>query len=333
MRFGILVPHFGVTASRETVVRLSSRAEELGFRSIWVRDHLIWSPHRMEGPDKTFLDPFLTLAAISAVTRKMTLGTGVVIPIRWPLKLAQNFSSLSFLNEGRIIAGIGLGFNPEEFAGAGFDIESREEILRETIDICRQAWEEGFVDYAGDVFQVAGIELSPRPLENIPIVYGGNTPRAVRRAVDLTDGWYPGRLPIATLRQRLDYMREYGGEKAERMLTIIQPLVVVAEDRKRAESLVPIQEVAHSSAGAKNWIKPESGEYRTIQDLEGLVVCGTPDDVVEQIMAFDELGIDEFIFDFRLQYEDYEEILELVGETVLCHFTTDAGTYKPTQHS
>ena len=98
----------------------------------------------MEGSDKTFLDPFITLSAVSAATREMTLGTGVVIPIRWPLKLAQNFSSLSFLNNGRIVAGIGLGYSPAEFTGAGLDVEKREEILRETIEICRQAWENGF---------------------------------------------------------------------------------------------------------------------------------------------------------------------------------------------
>ena len=95
------------------------------------------------------------------------------------MKLAQNFSSLSFLNNGRVIAGIGLGYSPNEFAAAGLDVEKREEILRETIDICRQAWGDGLVDYAGEVFEVEEVELAPRPVEDIPIVYGGNTPRAV----------------------------------------------------------------------------------------------------------------------------------------------------------
>ena len=101
------------------------------------------------------------------------------------------------------------------------------------------------------------------------------------------------------------------------MYTIIQPLTAVAENRNRAESLVDVDAIVHSSAGAKFWVKPDSGEYRTIQDLEGLVVCGTPEDVAEQILVFDQLGIDEFIFDFRLQFEEYEEALELIGETVL----------------
>lgn len=317
MRLGNLVPHFGHLASRDTIVRLSTRAEELGFESLWVRDHLIWAPHGMEGTNKTFIDAFVTLAAISAATNDITLGTGVVIPIRWPLKLAQNFSSLSFLNGGNVVAGIGLGFSPKEFSGAGLDAEAREEILSETVAILRDAWDDGHVTYHGDVFNIDDVELFPTPVEPIPVVYGGNTPKAVRRAVDHTDGWYPGRLPMRTLRSRLDYLAEYGGEKAEGMHTIIQPLVVVADSREAAEARVPIDEVAHSSGGSKFWLKPESGEFRTVQDLGGLVVCGTPDDVVAQILEFHEIGISEFVFDFRLQFDEYEEVLEVVGESVI----------------
>jgi probable F420-dependent oxidoreductase len=317
MRMGTLVPHFGEVASRDTIIRLAARAEALGFRSFWVRDHLIWSPHGMEGSNKTFLDPFLTLAAIAAVTSGCTLGTGVTIPIRWPLKLAQNYATLSFLNQGNVVAGLGLGFSPKEFSAAGLDADRREDILRETVDILRAAWTQETVTYHGDVFSVDDVELAPKPVEPIPIVYGGNTPKSVRRALELSEGWYPGRLPMTTLKARLDYLREVGGEKAERMYTIIQPLVVVADTRAEAEALVPIEEVAHSSAGAKFWIKPPSGKFRTVQDLAGLVVCGTPDDVAEQVAEFAELGIDEFIFDFRLQFDRYEEAVEMVGERVL----------------
>lgn len=317
MRLGNLVPHFGELASRDTIVRLSGRSEQLGFESLWVRDHLIWSPHGMEGTDKTFVDAFVTLAAISAVTERITLGTGVVIPIRWPLKLAQNFASLSFLNGGNVVAGIGLGFSPKEFSGAGLDHERREEILAETVAILRDAWDDGQVDFHGEAFDIDDVELVPTPVEPIPIIYGGNTPKAVRRAVDHTDGWYPGRLPMNTLQARLDYLEQYGGEAAAGMHKIIQPLVVVAESREAAAARVPIDEVAHSSGGSKFWLKPPSGEFRTVDDLHGLVVYGTPSDVVEGVLEFAEIGIDEFVFDLRLQFDEYEKALEMIGTEVL----------------
>jgi len=318
MRLGNLVPHFGTLATRDSIVRLSTRAEKLGFESLWARDHLIWSPHGMEGTDKTFVDAFVTLSAISAATENVVLGTGVVIPIRWPLKLAQNFASLAQINGGRVVAGIGLGYSAKEFSGAGLDVEKREEILEETIAILRAAWETGHVDFHGDVFTVDQVDLLPMPPEPIPVVYGGNTPKAVRRAMDHTDGWHPGRLPLRTLKARLEYMKEYGGEeRAAAMHTIIQPLVVIADTREAAEALVPIEEVAHSSGGANFWLKPESGSFDTVEDLAGLVVCGTADDIVEEIMVFHELGIDEFVFDLRLQFDQYEDAMERIGADVL----------------
>ncbi|MQA81639.1 MAG: LLM class flavin-dependent oxidoreductase [Streptosporangiales bacterium] len=274
-------------------------------------------PTAWRAPDKTFIDAFVTLAAISAVTEGMVLGTGVVIPIRWPLKLAQEFSSLSFLNGGKVVAGVGLGFSPAEFAGAGFDVERREEILVETVAIFRDAWDDGLVDFHGQVFDVDDVELFPTPVEPIPVVYGGNTPKSIRRAVDHTDGWYPGRLPMSTLEARLRYLEDYAGERASEMHTIIQPLVVVAPTREAAVAKVPVDEVAHSSGGAKFWLKPPSGEFRTVEDLRGLVVCGTPDDVVEQVMEFHDLGIDELVFDLRLQFDEYEDAHELLGAEVL----------------
>lgn len=161
--------------------------------------------------------PSLRCLQFAAVTQNIALGTAVVIPIRWPLKLAQNFASLSFISGGPVIAGIGLGFNPDEFQGAGLNVAQREEILIETIAILRDAWDDGIVDFEGEVFNVASVELSQTPRDPIPIVYGGSTQKAVRRAVDHADGWYPARLPLKTLKARLNYMREYAQEGADRM--------------------------------------------------------------------------------------------------------------------
>lgn len=92
---------------------------------------------------------------------------------------------------------------------------------------------------------------------------------------------------------------------------------MVADSRQAAEALVPIDEIAHSSAGAKFWEPTESGEFRTLDDLGGLIICGNPEQVAEQVLAFFELGIDEFVFDLRLQFDHYESALEMIGGSVL----------------
>ena len=316
MRFGTLIPHFGEFASRDAVVGLSRKAEELGYDSLWVRDHLVWQPHGMEGNDRTFVDPFVALAAAAAVTERIQLGTAVTIPVRWPLKLAQNFASLSFVSGGRVVAGIGLGAKPEEFAAAGLDAEQREAIFQETVAILRQAWT-GEVNHDGDVFQIHEIELFPKPIADIPILYGGTTPAGVRRAVRYADGWYCGRLPMATLDRRLAQILEMPEAAGRDIPKVIQPLVVIARDREDARRRIPVEEVAHSSEGSRFWVRPASGDFETLEDLRGLVVWGTPGDVADQIQEFAARGIDDFVFDFRLQYDEYPAALELVGREVL----------------
>jgi len=89
MKFGLLLPHFGEHASKRNVIDGSVLAEQVGFDSVWVRDHLVFEPHgEMEKPDRTFYDALTTLTAIGAVTERIELGTGSLIPFRHPLVTA-----------------------------------------------------------------------------------------------------------------------------------------------------------------------------------------------------------------------------------------------------
>ena len=316
MRLGTLVPHFGRHCSRDRIVRLAQKAESAGVRGFWARDHLIWRPHDSEGQDLTFLDPFLTLAAVAAVTSRSLVGTSVAIPVRWPLKLAQEFASLSLLNPTGVIAGIGLGRNPDEFRAAGLDAGERDAIFRDTVEILRLAWERDTVDFHGEIFDLTGIRLEPKPGKHIPIVYGGNTPAAIRRAATYAEGWNGGSMPMATLKKRLGYLEELTGPRYGELQLLTQPLVVIAATRREAERIIPVAAVAAGSEGSRFYDRPPSGKFETIDDLHGQVICGTPRDVAEGIAEFRELGLTELIMDFRLQYDRYEEILDLLGGEV-----------------
>ena len=317
MRFGVLLPHAGSATTRERIVRQSQRIEELGFDSVWVRDHLVWHPHGMEGTDITFVEPLMALAAISAVTERLTLGTAVLIPIRWPLKLAQDLAALSFLAGPRIIAGVGMGSNPAEFAAAGLDHEQRAQITKEMVEICRRMWSEDDVSYQGEVFNFEHMSLKPKPQEPIPIWYGGSTRASVRRAVDYCDGWLPGRTPFATLDDRLALLRQLGQDAGKEMRTGAIPVVKIGRTHEEARRGIDVDALAGSSEGSRLWIKPPSGAFETIDDLGGLLICGDPDECVEQILEFVARGIDELVLDFRLQFDEFERVLELVAERVL----------------
>ena len=317
MQFGVLIPHFGKETSPSRIIEGARLCEELGFDSVWVRDHLIWHPHGMERAGLRFIEPFVVLSAIAAVTKRIKLGTAVLVPVRWPLKLSQDLASLSYMAGGRVIAGMGLGFNPAELATVGLRIEDRIEIMRETVEIARLIWQENNASYQGKIFSFENVTIEPKPVEPIPIFGGGSTRAAIRRVAEYCDGWIPGRVPMATFDDRVKYLRQI----TDRKITLGNiPITRIEKDRKKARDSVDVAALAESSEGSTHWIKPPSGKFRTIEDLEGLLIVGNPDDCAVEIEKFRSRGVEHLIFDLRLQYDRFEESLELIGKELLPRF-------------
>jgi alkanesulfonate monooxygenase SsuD/methylene tetrahydromethanopterin reductase-like flavin-dependent oxidoreductase (luciferase family) len=316
MTYGVLVPHFGAHATADRIIGGSRRAEELGFDAVWVRDHLLWKPHGMEGSDRTFIEPLASLNSIGAVTERIVLGTAVLIPLRWPLKLAQDLAAMSYLHGNRVIAGLGMGSNHAELAAAGFNREQRKLIFIEMAEIIRRVWAEDDVTFEGEFFRFENVTITPKPAETIPIWYGGTSRMSVRTTVAHCDAWMPGRIPLASLDDRLQLLAELEAETGRRITRAIIPLVKVDTDRDRARADIDIDALAGSSEASKTWIVPEGG-FQTIEDIRGIAVIGEPDEVVEQIVEIAGRGIDHFVFDLRMQFDRYEETLELIAERVL----------------
>lgn len=317
MEIGVLLPHFGEHARAETLIEGSGLVEDMGYDSLWVRDHILWTPHEMEGSDKTFIEPLMTLAAVSAVTTRVKLGMAVLIPIRWPLKVAQNLAALSVLSNGRVIGGYGLGNDPAEFGAAGLRREDREEIFAETVEIMRAVWAADDVSYQGKIFSFEHVTLEPKPVAPIPLVYGGTTQASIRRALAHMDGWMPGRIPLATLDARLRYLEEHSAAAGKSLTVGVVPIVKVHRDRGEARAGINVAALAESSAGAKFWLPPASGSFSTIEDLEGLVIAGTPQECKHELAKFAERGLDYVVLDLRLDFPRYLEQLELLAEVGL----------------
>jgi probable F420-dependent oxidoreductase len=316
LTFGVLIPHFGDHASLTRIVDGSRRAEELGFDAVWVRDHLLWTPHAHESSNITFIEPLMALAAISAVTRRIFLGSAVLIPLRWPLKLAQDLAALSYLSGGRVIAGLGAGHKHAELAAAGFDADQRMEILSETVEIVRRIWTEDTVSHAGPLFPFDEVRIEPKPDPMIPLWYGGTTRASVRRAAAQYDGWMPGGIPLATLDDRLAYLGEQLAETGRQASVGIIPRFRISKDRAEARRGLDVAALSSGSEGSKWWIQPPGG-FNTIDDLRGILVVGEPEECAEQILQIAERRVDHFVFDLRSQFDRYEASLELIAERVL----------------
>jgi alkanesulfonate monooxygenase SsuD/methylene tetrahydromethanopterin reductase-like flavin-dependent oxidoreductase (luciferase family) len=316
--YGLLLPHFGEQTSVEKIIEGSKKAERLGFDSVFVRDHLLFHPHGMEGTDNTFIDPFVVLSAVGAVTKKIKLGTGSLIPHRHPLLLALMISSLQYVCGDRLVLSLGLGNFQHEFDAIGVGEWKRDEVAEEQVAVLRKAWTEPHFSFEGKYYRFKDAGFKPLPSPPPKIWYAGGTPASVRRALAYCDGWLPGRITLATYRKRVEKLRsDADGQGRPRLQEGCIPITSIDVDREKALRKVNIKGLLSSAGTQKFWVKPPSGSFSKPEDLEGSLIAGNPDDVVREVEKYLEVGIDHLVFDFRFAFDEWDRSIELLGTEVL----------------
>jgi probable F420-dependent oxidoreductase len=188
-----------------SIASIARRAEELGYESLWIPEHIIlpvnykspypYSPNgRMPAPPETPLhDPMLVLAFAAAITSKIRLATGIyVLPIRNPITTAKAVASLDVLCGGRFIFGVGIGWLEEEFQAVGMNFKDRAARSREYVALLKELWTKEDPVYHGKTTNIEGCKMNPKPVQkpHPPIVFGGHTEPALKRTAQLGDGWY-----------------------------------------------------------------------------------------------------------------------------------------------
>jgi alkanesulfonate monooxygenase SsuD/methylene tetrahydromethanopterin reductase-like flavin-dependent oxidoreductase (luciferase family) len=324
MKFGLLLPHFGEHADKDKILKGSKRAEDLGFDSVWVRDHLAFEPHgEMEKPNREFYDALTTLTAIGAVTEKLQLGTGSLIPFRHPLVTALMAGTMSqLLGPDRLILGFGAGTFDHEFEAVGWGDLDRVEMVRSNAEILKRVFTENNVTYSDDIFSFQDISIEPKPLGGrIPFWYCGATPRSARLAVEFCDGWMPGRISMATMAKRIETMKDLSAEQNKKLPTVaVIPPTSIESTREEALKHVNVPGLLAWANKAKFAVKPPSGSFETVEDLEGQLIVGNPAEAVEEIKKFEALGVEHLVFDFRFKFDRWFDQIELLGSEVLPKF-------------
>jgi len=205
MRFGVHLVAAGKMIEGEKIARVARRAEELGYDSLWVSDHIIFPtvlrspyPYSLDGklpldPSNPLLEPFTVLSYAAAVTKTIKLGTSVIIvPYRDPLVTAKIVSSLDVLSGGRFIFGVGVGWLDEEFRVLRQNLRDRAAQTREALLAMKACWTQDDPEFHGKFFDFSGIKFAPKPKQkpHPPIWFGGNSMPALKRAVELGTGWH-----------------------------------------------------------------------------------------------------------------------------------------------
>jgi probable F420-dependent oxidoreductase len=197
MRVGIHLPHIGRKAGPEAIRRAAIQAEELGFADVWSSEHIIIPKGAPYPTSALFYDPVLTLTWAAAFTKRIGLGTSVlVLPMRHPLPLAKELATLQNLSGGRLILGAGVGWMEAEFAALGVPFRERGRRMDEGIAMMRAVWGEDPVTFSARHIPavIEEMRMLPQPVKPIPVWIGGSSEPALTRAVRLADGWHGSRL-------------------------------------------------------------------------------------------------------------------------------------------
>ena len=303
-RFGVFLPSFvwpdDGPERAQGIIDFSRQAEDLGFGSIFVTDHLLAA---QQFYSVSFMEPLTTLALVAGVTERVKLGTSVlVVPIREPVLLAKQVATLQFLSRNRVVLGAGIGWYPPEYAATGVKKSDRGARTDEILDIIIPLLRGESVTYRGRFFQLDDVVVQPTSDVPPEIWIGGGSqladpgspdlPRfveAVKKRILATDGWIPRPTcppeDIARDWEELQaYLSEHGRDPAD---------TTVAHEN--FYHFVGTQDPASAREEQHEAMLRVMSSARGPEYLERVYLFGTPDEVVESLQARVDAGVREFM--------------------------------------
>jgi probable F420-dependent oxidoreductase len=285
----------------QALIAYAAKAEELGFDSIWVWDHIFL------GVDPPFpvLDSLTLLAAVAARTTRINLGTGVlVLPLRNPVVLAKELSSLDLIAGGRLLLGMASGWYKREFDAVGVPFDQRGRIMDRNLEILRRLWTEDQVNGEYPPHHLRGSNMSPKPSGLPVMLIGGYVDRVLKRAA-LTGGWltyfYTPAGFAKSWAKVCGFAKEAGRDPAA-LLNANQLPIYVGPSREAVET--PMME----------WLGQEWDYAAWSDSTKEAAIFGTVEGCVDQLRAQLAVGVQKLIF---IPYRYREDQVEIIAREII----------------
>ena len=294
MQFGIWIPNCRHLATAEIIRRTAVRAEQLGYDSVWVSDHVVVPNANVERFGAAIYDPLITLAVAAGATSRVQLGTTVlIVPYRNPVVTAKMVSSLDALSGGRFVLGIGAGWLEEESTMLGVPFAERGSMTDEYLAAMRELWTSPSPSFAGRYTQFSGLHFEPKPVQkpHPPIWVGGHGRASLRRAAEIGAAWHPinrSAEEIRSARAELKQLCQARGRAQPPVVTLRNDVFML-----RAGQTVP---------------PPIHG---------GSVIAGEAGAIADQLGELREAGVEHLVLEFlATDGADLDEQMTLFAERV-----------------
>jgi probable F420-dependent oxidoreductase len=275
MKFGVWVPNCRHLATPEIIRDTAVRAEQLGYDSVWVSDHVVVPHANVVNFGETVFDPLITLGVAAGATSRVQLGTTVlIIPYRNAVVTAKMISSLDALSGGRVVLGIGAGWVAAESAALGVPFAERGAMTDEYLKAMQELWTKREPTFAGKYTRFSGITFEPKPIQkpHPPIWVGGHSRAALRRTVELGAAWHPINRPPGELRAG---QAEIARQCAARGRAV-PPALTLRNDVR----ILRAGQTAPKSTHA------------------GRVLAGEPASLIEQVRELADCGVEHLVCEF-----------------------------------
>jgi probable F420-dependent oxidoreductase len=307
--FGLAIENFTsaeATPDMRDLIRYATRAEELGFTSLWAWDHLFL------GSKQPFpqLEALTTLAVLAAHTQTVTLGTGIlVLPIRDPALLAKTAATIQDFSGGRLCLGVASGWYEREFAATATPFKTRGGIFEQNLEICMRLWEDDEVTGEWGDRSFRRVKMLPRPEPRPGVLIGGYVDRVLKRAATLGDGWltyfYTADSFTESWRKICNYAEEAGRDPAE-LRNVSQLPICIGESKEEAQDRTGPWLASYFDTPDWSDATPESA------------ITGTPEQCAEQLQAHIDAGVQEIcLIPHGYEQEQVErlaaEVMPLLG--------------------
>jgi len=283
MEFGVCIPHYGKPLDVAKMLDSVRRAEELGFESVWVTDHILVPPTLEIIYRDHMLEPLALLSHVAAITTRAKVGTSVIIlPYRNPIVVAKMLATIDQLSRGRLIVGAAVGWMEPEFAALAAPFAERGAFSDECLRLIKALWTQERVSFAGRYFTFDDMQASPRPVQqpHPPIWVGGNSGRARRRVAELGDGWHATAMPLEALKAGVAHLRAVWGRQGRQGEPVLSMRISCAIEGVS-------EEVLH--------YPPRAG--REVRDA----LSGSVSAIVDRLAVYQEIGVRHLVLETSTQ--------------------------------
>ena len=274
MKFGVWIPNCRHLATPDIIRTTAVRAEQLGYDSVWVSDHVVVPHANVKNFGETVFDPLVTLAVIAGATTRVRLGTTVlIVPYRNAVVTAKMISSLDALSGGRFVFGIGAGWVAAESAALGVSFAERGAVTDEHLAAMQELWTKREPSFAGKYTQFSGLVFEPKPMQtpHPPIWVGGHGRASLRRTAQFGAAWHP-------INRSPDELRAGMTELAR---------LCQARGRSSFPALT-----------ARNDVRIlRSGESAPVSAHAGRVIAGEPAAVIDQLKELAACGVEHLVLE------------------------------------